>query len=92
MRWTSIIAIYALFWVMGAYIALRIGMKTHDEAGVEKVPGQEDSAPAAFSPWRVAGHGTLIATLLFGLYYLNWTQGWITLDTIDIWGRPPQFR
>ncbi|MGH6787321.1 MAG: DUF1467 family protein [Novosphingobium sp.] len=92
MRWTSIVAIYVLFWVMSAYIALRFGMKTHDEAGVARVPGQEDSAPAYFSPWRVALHGTLIATVLFTLYYANWVNEWITLDVLDVWLTPPRYR
>ncbi len=92
MQWTSIVAIYVLFWVMGAYVALRFGMRTSDEAGIERVPGQADSAPANFLPWRAAWQGTLIATVAFVLYYANWSYGWITLDDIDIWGRPPQFR
>ena len=92
MNWTSIVAIYVLFWVMSAYIALRFKMRTDDEAGIERIPGQADSAPAEFSPWRVMMHGTLIATVLFALYYANWTYGWITLDNIDIWGTPPQYR
>lgn len=92
MNWTSIVAIYVLFWVMGAYIALRFNMRTTDEAGIERIPGQADSAPAEFSAWRVALHGTVIATAAFALYYANWTFGWITLDDIDIWGTPPAYR
>ena len=34
MKWTSILAIYALFWVMCAFLLLPFGVKTHDEAGV----------------------------------------------------------
>ena len=50
MKWTSILAIYALFWVMSAFVLLPFGVKTADEAGVEKVPGQADIAPVYFPP------------------------------------------
>ncbi len=36
MNWTSIIAIYALFWVMTAFVVLPIGVRTHDELGSGK--------------------------------------------------------
>ena len=87
MKWTSIVAIYALFWVMGCFIALSFGVRTADEAGVEKVPGQAESAPAHFQPRKVLLRGTLLAAALFGLYYANWTYGWITTNDIDVLGR-----
>lgn len=82
MKLTSIVAIYFLFWVMGCFIMLRFGMQTADEAGIETVPGQADSAPANFRPGRVLLNGTILATVLFALYYANWTWGWITVDDL----------
>ena len=64
MQWTSIIAIYALIWVMSAFVMMPLGLKTHDEAGVPKVPGQADSAPANFRPGRVVLRATILATVL----------------------------
>jgi predicted secreted protein len=84
MNWTSIVAIYFLFWVMGCFITLRLGMKTADEAGTEKVPGQADSAPAEFRPGQILWRGTVLATVLFALYYANWVNGWITADDLLI--------
>jgi predicted secreted protein len=69
MRWTSVIAIYALFWVLSAFCVIPFGVRTHDEAGIAKVPGQADSAPANFRPGRIAWRATLLSLLLFGLYY-----------------------
>ena len=89
MRVTSIIAIYALFWVMSAFFVLPFGVRTHDEAGLAKVPGQADSAPAEFSVKRTATRATLLSVLLFGLFYLNYAEGWITLDTINLFGKAP---
>ena len=37
MTWTSILAIFALFWVMSAFLMLPFGVKTHDEAGLNMV-------------------------------------------------------
>lgn len=84
MNVTSIIAIYALFWVISAFLLLPFGVQTHDEAGIAKVPGQADSAPANFRPGRLAIRATAIAAVLTGLYVANYTQGWVTVDDIDV--------
>lgn len=84
MNWTSIIAIYFLVWVMCAFVLLPFGVKTADEAGVAKVPGQADSAPANFRPWRVAGRATVLAAGLTGLFVANYVYGWVSVDAIDV--------
>lgn len=86
MKLTSIIAIYGLFWVMSAFLVLPFGVRTADEAGVAKVPGQADSAPANFQPGRVVKRATLLAALLFGLFYLNYIYGWVPVEMLDITG------
>lgn len=84
MKWTSILAIYFLFWVMSAFLLLPFGVRTHDELGENKVPGQADSAPANFRPARVAVRATAIAAVLTALYVLNYTRGWVATDNLDI--------
>lgn len=84
MKITSIIAIYALMWVISAFVLLPFGVQTHDEAGIAKVPGQADSAPANFRPGRLALRATIIAALVTGLYVANYSQGWVTVDDIDV--------
>lgn len=83
MKWTSILAIYALFWVMSAFILLPFGVKTHDEMGVEKVPGQADSAPANFRPGRLVLRAFVLAAVLTALYVLNFIYGWIGVEDVD---------
>ena len=87
MRWTSIVAIYFLFFVASAFVLLPFGVKTDEEVGNELVPGQAESAPHSFSlPWhllRAAG----VAAVLFGLYYANWAYGWVTPDDVDLYRR-----
>lgn len=86
MQWTSILAIYVLVWVMVAFVSLPFGIRTHDEAGLPKVPGQADSAPANFRPGRLALRTTLIAAGLTAAYVLNYTYGWIGIEDLNFLG------
>ena len=89
MQWTSILAIYFLFWVMTAFVMLPFGVRTAEEAGEEKVPGQAESAPVNFRPKRLLIRATLIAVALTTLYVLNYEYGWVTVEDIDILPEPP---
>jgi predicted secreted protein len=91
MKWTSIIAIYSLFWVMSAFLVLPFGVRTHEEEGLEKIAGQADSAPANFSALRIAKRATLVALVLFGAYYANYVNGWIMPDDLNFFGNPPNY-
>ena len=82
MRWTSVLAIYFLFWVGSAFVMLPFGVKTHEEMGIDKVPGQADSAPANFRPGRLVLRATILAALLTALYVANYVNGWVTPDTL----------
>jgi len=86
MKLTSIIAIYFLIWVLSAFLVMPFGLRTHDEAEAEVVPGQVTSAPVNFQPKRIALRATILATLLCGFYYFNYVNGWITADDIDLSG------
>ena len=86
MKVTSILAIFVLFWTLSLFLVLPWGVRTSEEAGVEKLPGQADSAPHDFRFGRVALRTTIVATILFGLYYANYVNGWIGVDSLD-WGR-----
>lgn len=89
MKLTSIIAIYVLFWVLSAFIVMPFGIRTHDEAGIEKIPGQADSAPANFDARRIAIRATVLALVLFALYYANYLNSWIMVEDLDFFGDPP---
>lgn len=84
MQWTSILAIYFLFWVICAFVLLPLGIKTHEELGVERVPGQADSAPANFRPRRVVVRATILAAIATALYVTNYIFGWIGVEDIDV--------
>ena len=79
----SILAIYMLFWVLSAFLVMPFGIRTHEEEGVAKIPGQAESAPANFRPGRVALRATLLSAVLFGLFYANFIFGWVTVEDIN---------
>jgi predicted secreted protein len=86
MQWTSILAIYALFWVVSAFILLPFGVQTHDEAGMDKIPGQAESAPANFQPKLIAKRATVLAAAVTAVYVINYAYGWITAEDLIFWG------
>ncbi len=89
MQWTSILAIYFLFWVMSAFMLLPFGVRTAAEEGEEIVPGQAESAPVNFRPGRLIIRATAIAIVLTTLFVLNFEYGWITAEDLDILPEPP---
>ena len=90
MQWTSILAIYFLIFVMTAFIMLPFGVKTADEAGVEKVPGQAESAPVNFRPGRLIIRATAISIILTTAFVLNWEYEWITAQDLNFFPDPPE--
>lgn len=84
MRWTSALAIYLLFWALTVFLVLPFGVRTHEEAGTERVPGQADSAPHIFDPKKLALRTTIVSVVLFGLYYANYVNGWISPADLDL--------
>ncbi len=83
MRWTSILAIYLLFLALSVFLVLPFGIRTHEEAGAERVPGQADSAPHGFDIWTMVKRTTIVSAMLFGLYYANYVNGWVTVADLD---------
>jgi predicted secreted protein len=87
MQFTSIVAIYFLFFAFSAFVLLPFGVRTDEEAGTPRVPGQAESAPHRFDLKRHLIKAAIVAAALFALYYANWTYGWITPDDLDLYHR-----
>lgn len=88
MKFTSIIAIYLLFFAGSAFILLPFGVKTAEEVGAERIPGQAESAPHRFDVKRHFAKAAILAAVLFGIYYANWTFGWVRPDDLDFYNPP----
>ncbi|GGB86493.1 hypothetical protein GCM10011494_01000 [Novosphingobium endophyticum] len=90
MQWTSMLAIYGLLWVLSAFLVMPFGLRTPDQVdGHEVEKGHADSAPVNFRPGMIVVRATVLAALLTGLFYLNYVNGWINVDDINFFGKPP---
>jgi predicted secreted protein len=87
MQLSSIVAIYFLFFAFSAFLLLPFGVRTDEEAGTPRVPGQAESAPHRFELKRHLLKAAVLGALLFALYYANWTYGWVTPDDLDFYHR-----
>jgi predicted secreted protein len=80
MKWYSALALYLLFWTFTLFLVLPFGIRTSDELGKAKVPGQAASAPHHPQMGRKLAWTTLISAIFFGLFWLNWEMGWISRE------------
>ena len=85
MKWTSVLAIYFLIFCFTTFLLLPFGVKTSEEVGGERVPGQADSAPHRFDLPRHLMRSAVVAALLTALYVANYEFGWITVDDLDFY-------
>ena len=83
MRWTSILAIYLLFWWGSLFLVLPFRLRSGMEPEAH-VPGQAESATPRFSFGRTALWTTIVSAALFALYYVNYVNGWVTADFFDL--------
>jgi len=83
-RITSIIGIYLLFWVLSAFLVMPFGVRTPDEENAEVMRGHAESAPVNYNPKRIALRATVLSVILFGAYYLNYVNGWIVANDLDL--------
>jgi predicted secreted protein len=88
MAFTSIVAIYFLFFAFSAFLLLPFGVRTDEEIGKESVPGQAESAPHRFDLKRHLLKAAMLGLVLFAVYYANWTYGWITPQDLDFYNPP----
>ena len=85
MKFSSIVAIYFLFFSASAFVLLPFGVKTSEELGQEMVPGQAESAPHRFDLKRHLIKAAILAAVLFAIYYANWIYGWVTPEDLDFY-------
>ena len=82
MRWSSIVALYPLFWALSFFFVLPFRLQA--EGQDERVPGQAESAPPRFSFARTAKWTTLVAAVIFGLYYANYVYHWLPVQRFNL--------
>lgn len=76
-----------LFWAFSFFLVLPFRLQARGPAGraahARPVPGQAESAPPSFSFGRTAKWTTIVALVLFGLYYANYVYGWVPVDFLN---------
>lgn len=77
------IAIYFIIWWLTLFAVLPFGLRTQDEDG-EVVPGTPESAPTRPRLLRVFIVNTIVASIVFSIFLLGVTQGWITPETFPL--------
>lgn len=85
---TAAFAIYFIIWWLTLFAVLPFGVRSQVEAG-EVVPGSEPGAPHRAGMLRNVAWTTVVSAVLFGLYFINYTQGFVTLDDIPFLPRAP---
>lgn len=83
MKLTSIVAIYVLFWWGCLFLVLPFRLRTSAEPEA-LIPGQAESAPPRFSVGRTVLWTTIVSLIVFGLFYVNYMNGWITAELFDL--------
>ncbi len=92
MKWTSMLAIYVLFWAFSVFLVLPWGVRTTREAGGDHIPGQAESAPHEFRLGQLLVRVTIVATLLFALFVANYIYGWVTPQMLDLFNRDEVYK
>ena len=87
MKLTSILSIYVLFLVMSFFLVIPFGVRTAEEAGAERMHGHAESAPHGFSFGKALLRAAILGAILFGIYYANYVNGWVTAADLDWSGR-----
>jgi predicted secreted protein len=83
MSWGAIAAIYFLFWIAAAFLLLPFGVRTDEEVGAPRIPGQADSAPHKFDLPHHMLRAAVLGAAMFALYYANWHYQWLTIADLD---------
>jgi predicted secreted protein len=89
MTWPSALAIYFIMWFLCLFLVLPFYARDATGGDSAHVPGQADSAPARFPVWQVVLRVSIVAAIIFGLYYANYVNGWLTPQDINPFGAPP---
>lgn len=93
MKFTSILAIYVLFWWLCLFLVLPLRLKRRGGAPEIPVAGEMPGAPPRFSLGRTLLWTTILSLSVFFLFYLNYVEGWVGPGAFDFYSayKPTHF-
>ena len=83
MLWTSALAIYVIIWFFCLFLVLPFHARAGEGDTAPIVAGAEPGAPVRFRPGRAAVQVTLLAAIIFGLYYANYVGEFLTAKDLN---------
>jgi len=86
---TTVIAIYFIMWWVVLFAVLPWGIRSQHESG-EITPGTDPGAPSAHVIGRKLLLTTLVTSVIFGFFYVAYTQDLIPFDWLAQISTPPR--
>lgn len=83
MSFTFGLAIYFIMWWLTLFMVLPLGLRTQQEQG-NVIPGTPESAPAAPRLGRIFLINTVVASVLFAIFYAGVATGWLDAETFPL--------
>jgi predicted secreted protein len=90
MNIASAIAIYFVIWWLVLFIALPFGVRNSHESGAVVEEGHEAGAPVNPKLLQKAVVTTVIATIVFVVFYYAKTRGFLTLENLPFFDSMPK--
>ena len=90
MNIASAIAIYFIIWWLVLFLTLPFGVRNSHESGTVVDAGHEPGAPINPLLWQKALFTTVLATIVFTIFYFAKTRGWLTLDSLPFYDTMPK--
>jgi len=88
---TTYIAIYFLIWWLSLFAVLPWGVRSQEEGG-DIVPGSDPGAPMTHTVGRKLLWTTLVASIVFALFYAVYTAELIPYEFLKRIATPPSVR
>ena len=85
----SALAIYFIIWWLVLFLVLPFGIRNAHESGEAVEEGNEPGAPVNPRLVRKAIITTILATVVFAVFYLLQTRGLLNLDTLPFYNTMP---
>jgi predicted secreted protein len=85
---STALAIYFIIWWVVLFAVLPWGVRSQEESG-EVILGTDPGAPAVHRVWRKLIWTTVLASLVYGVFYGSYYFGLVPLGFLERMSNPP---